>query len=306
MIESQGQLERWLTITETNTLELKNPDLRSDSCRLEFDVENHEYHVHSDHYLFRIKASASQIVKHFFPAPDFDKICRRMVGKPGFRKSSKYKNEFLPSILEAGLGRDMDDEELVTYILDRWRTIGKFAAHKGTLLHKYAELLCNGIVSPDFERPPEYNYVNQYLETKSTQGWKPFRTEWRIFNLANKTMDAIAGTIDLVMYRDVSEHREYCIVDWKRCIKIERKNMYSRAYGKSPCHRFPDCNYSHYSLQLLIYKYILKQSYRLEICGGMYLVIIHPNYNMFEEIEIEHQDESIIESMLGQMKADTS
>jgi len=95
MIESQGQLERWLTITETNTLELKNPDLRSDSCRLEFDVENHEYHVHSDHYLFRIKASASQIVKHFFPAPDFDKICRRMVGKPGFRKSSKYKNEFL-------------------------------------------------------------------------------------------------------------------------------------------------------------------------------------------------------------------
>jgi hypothetical protein len=44
---------------------------------------------------------------------------------------------------------------------------------------------------------------------------------------------------------------------------------------KAPLHHLPDCNYSHYSLQLNIYRYILESEYGYHV-SGMFLGIVHP------------------------------
>ena len=72
----------------------------------------------------------------------------------------------------------------------------------------------------------------------------------------------IAGTVDGVfLYPDKSK---YLILDWKTSKVIEKENNYGK-YGFGPFERFPDCNHIHYSIQLMIYSYLLKSQGYLDL-----------------------------------------
>lgn len=67
----------------------------------------------------------------------------------------------------------------------------------------------------------------------------------------------LAGTYDAI----VSKEEKMYLVDWKTCRKIDKT---SQVKMLKPYHKLDDCNYSHYSLQLHLYKKML-QGYKIYI-----------------------------------------
>ena len=82
----------------------------------------------------------------------------------------------------------------------------------------------------------------------------------------------IAGTIDAVF---INDDNSLSLYDWKRSKEI-KYTSYDNEMGFKPFDKLPNCNFSKYSIQLNIYKEILKTYYNFKI-KEMYLIICHPN-----------------------------
>ena len=75
------------------------------------------------------------------------------------------------------------------------------------------------------------------------------------------------------------------IYDWKRSKEIKCSNKFQKFSTKSYVSHLPDINFTHYSLQLNAYKYILEKNYDLKV-SNMFIVCLHPdnkneNYLLF-------------------------
>jgi ATP-dependent exoDNAse (exonuclease V) beta subunit len=182
---------------------------------------------------------------------------------------------------------DFSEELMIRTVCQEWKRQGVNAADLGTKLHKYIEDKYNEIiegrvgnkVGEDMKtRGPEYDYADQFMEKKHREGFVPFRTEWMLYDERLK----ISGTIDMIYYHPVTQ--TYHMVDWKRSKKISKYGY--RRYGLGPCSNLQDCNYSHYSLQLNIYKWLLETHYSIQI-QSMDIVVLHPSNKTFLEFEIE-------------------
>jgi hypothetical protein len=79
------------------------------------------------------------------------------------------------------------------------------------------------------------------------------------------------------------EKDEYVIYDWKRSREIKFDNKY--AQGRGPVKNLDDCNYTHYCLQLNMYKYILENYYTKTI-RSMHLLVLHPNHDNYQKIDV--------------------
>ena len=73
----------------------------------------------------------------------------------------------------------------------------------------------------------------------------------------------ISGTVDILALNKYTG--KYDIIDWKTSKKINKKSFNGKMGIKSPTKKIMDCNFSHYSLQLSLYRYILERYYGLEI-----------------------------------------
>ena len=104
--------------------------------------------------------------------------------------------------------------------------------------------------------------------------WKPFRTEWSIFEEESQ----VAGQIDCVFKTDDKE--EYHMVDWKRTEKDLTSSAGARfnRYGIGPCQGILDNNFNKYMVQQNLYSCILSKRYGIEL-SSMWLVQIHPRRN---------------------------
>ena len=274
------------------------PRCPADNLSVCFEEAEHKYRIllGDGTVVSEVQQSVSGVVKKYFPK-DMRPICEKMVAKPGFRQSVKYRREYAPLVEDA---TQIDDAKWVDLILEYWLGIGRDAAKLGTQLHSYAEFLCNGVAMPFSVDAPEYQFIHHYLDFKYNEGWSCFRTELRMFHMSPAP---IAGTPDLLMYRDVTRGegdvcREFCMVDWKRSKQIS-KFSFGRQKGIGPCARFPDCNLYHYTLALAIYRRILKLSYNMSVDGGLFLCVAHPNNNTFEQIELFPPADSLIDHMMG-------
>ena len=65
------------------------------------------------------------------------------------------------------------------------------------------------------------------------------------------------------------------IYDWKRVRAIQKQNPYQKFSKHKLLRHLPDNNFTHYALQLNIYRYILQKKYK-KIVKDMVLVILHP------------------------------
>jgi hypothetical protein len=83
---------------------------------------------------------------------------------------------------------------------------------------------------------------------------------------------------------------KYAIYDWKRAKEIKTENRYQSGLG--PIMHLPDTNYWHYSLQLNVYRMILKQKYDIDV-DEMALVILHPINTNWRVIKINIMEEEI-------------
>lgn len=96
-------------------------------------------------------------------------------------------------------------------------------------------------------------------------GWRPYRTEWRIW--FQRAEEIIAGSIDAVLTRvGIDGVREYCVVDWKRTPR-DLKSTFKKAslVMPFPLKAYPNCELSEYGLQVEVYRYILRKKYGLNV-----------------------------------------
>lgn len=154
-------------------------------------------------------------------------------------------------------------------VIDEWENSSKL----GTAMHADIENYFNGLIvkNPD---SVEFKYFmlfwNEFQRTNP--GWKPYRTEWLIYDEDKK----LAGSVDFTI---VNQNGDLVIMDWKRSKKI-RKTGFNK-WGKAPFTDLPDCNYSHYTLQLNIYRHVLETRYGKRVLA-MYLAIFYPGNKCYE------------------------
>jgi CRISPR/Cas system-associated exonuclease Cas4 (RecB family) len=131
-------------------------------------------------------------------------------------------------------------------------------------------------LSPDWEMFMAYQ---ERIGSKMT----PYRTEWLVFNEEIK----VAGSIDMLYKK---KDGKYAIYDWKRSKEIKTENRFQSGLG--PVMHLPDTNYWHYSLQLNIYRMILKQKYEIDV-DEMALVILHPINNSWRVIKVNIMEDDV-------------
>lgn len=233
-----------------------------------FDEEAHKYTTEN----VKDMTSVTTFIKKFFNEFDADKILSKME-----RFGALAKNY-------PGMTREQ--------VKQSWKDKGSLAAQTGTRLHKYIELFFNGI-EDDQDSEAILVEIDMFKDwiCELDSKYVPFRTEWIIYDEELK----IAGTIDMLFRVDATDARKVAIFDWKCSKEIKFKNKYEKA--RAPIEHLEDCNYTHYSLQLNLYKYLLEKNYDLQVVE-MNLIVIHRNNSKAQIIPV-HPMEREIKLILG-------
>lgn len=179
----------------------------------------------------------------------------------------KYSVKFDSDYWATKKAKDRNVEKEV--ILKEWEYKGTFAANCGTQFHAYMENKISGKHYNPYVLSEEGNArvkvlceIGDNFLSQCKHKLIPIKSEV-IVGIENK----IAGQVDQLFYNTASE--EFEIWDWKT-----NKDISTHAFKGQrmfpPFTVMEDCAYSHYSLQLQIYKFIL-QKYGARI-GNCYFV----------------------------------
>lgn len=99
----------------------------------------------------------------------------------------------------------------------------------------------------------------------------------------------LAGTVDLLLY-DKKEDT-YKILDWKTNKKLDTQSFQNRMGNHKATSNLMDCNYFHYSIQLSLYRFILKKFYGLTVTGTVISHLTESDVQLYKteyhEVEIE-------------------
>ncbi len=222
-------------------------------ARIVFEEGRHLYFIDGDK---RAPRSVTGLVHQFAETFDAPSVIVRM--RSGRNWRAKRGDYLHPD------GSELSNEE----IAEKWSLNGRVQSARGTLMHYQIERFLNGarIAEP---QSLEFRYFLRFREDfLVARGLEPLRTELSVFHCGLR----VAGQLDMLA-RERGTGR-VVILDWKRSKKIEFSNRFRKL--AAPLGHLDDCNYSHYSLQLNVYRYILESEYELEV-GGMYLGVFHPN-----------------------------
>ena len=198
--------------------------------------------------------SVTTLIHKYFPHFEPDKVIDKMMKGKNWKKSQYY---------------GMTKEE----IKDKWENNGKEASSLGTLMHADIERFLNEEEIHD-NTTKEFRYFEKFWSEFSSMypDFKPYRTEWLIYDEDKH----ISGSIDCVL---ADEYDNVIVLDWKRSKEIKKTNSFEKGYP--PFDNMDNCNYSHYSLQLNIYRHILETKYNKNVIYMM-LVIFHPNQETYQ------------------------
>jgi hypothetical protein len=234
-------------------LATKNAHVRDQD--IEFQEEGHLYTIRGDKYY----KSCTTWVKSFFEKFNPDEIIDKMMSSDQWPKN-KYFGMTKPEIKSL------------------WSENGKKAAEFGTSLHKHIEEFYNGIDFPA-SYPVELSYFARFYFDHPEL--VPFRTEMMIYDEDIR----ICGSVDMLF---LNEDGSLSIYDWKFSKEIQ-----THSYGKKgigPLSHMNDCNTSHYSLQLNVYREILERKYGFVI-RDMVLVFMHRDlYESYVKYPVSRMD----------------
>ena len=239
-------------------LELKN--LHPNDRRIHFNEKEHTYKVDGK----KIHSSVSQVIDSFFSKFDSEYWSRVKAKERLDFLGKKYSIEKL--------------NETQKIISDEWELKRDEAAKKGTLLHAAIEDYYNKGDYKDL--PIEFKFFQDFVDKYPKI--KPYRSEWRVFDSTN----SIAGTIDMVYEK---ENGDLFIFDWKRSAKIVHdigtviKSDFD--YGFDELDNITNNSFNKYSLQQILYKYILEENYGKKI-SSMNLLVLHPRYHTYFHLPI--------------------
>jgi len=255
-------------------LERLNPHERDK--RITFAEEGHKYFIDGQRYNGPTMGgiSSTTIIHHFFKSFDADAAIA------GILRSRRHRDD--PSYNYYQMTKPQ--------IQAMWSASGKEASEAGTKMHCDIEYEQNGLPyendSVEFEQYLAFRRDHPHLV--------PFRTEHMLFDEEHR----ITGSLDALM-RDETDG-SLVLLDWKRSKAIKRRAFRSSDKGHFPMAHLPNCNYSTYSLQLNLYKNILRRLYNWNV-GELWLVVCHPNQTEYQKLVLPDRSREI-ESMLGYRK----
>ncbi|ACH46872.1 putative ATP-dependent nuclease [Feldmannia species virus] len=231
--------------------------------RIHFIPDGHRYVVDgsSEGYV-----SVTSLIKTMFPPFDPDRVIRKMMVSKS-ATSSKYDG-LTPSEIKR-----------------RWASIGENASRLGTSMHEQIENFSLWGNIPDAVTP-EFRYFQNFL--RDHQDLEPHRIEWRIFH----EEALLCGSVDMVYRRG----NDFVVVDWKRSKYVRRNNPFANGTHNAT-KNLEDCNFNHYSLQLGIYKYILREKYGVNVVDA-YMVVLHPlqeNYEIIRPRDVSENVNQLVE-----------
>ncbi len=230
--------------------------------QLVFDEPTHTYTVQGKPY-----QSVTQWVDSHFKPFDADEVIQKMMASRNWHNSKYYGSD--PLAIKAS-----------------WKQNGEEQAALGTALHADIELHYND-PSAVHNTSKEWTHCEQFF--RDHQHMTPFRTEWRIWDEQLQ----LAGTIDMVFR---NQDGTVSLYDWKRSKEFKHENRWQNATTPQLSY-LPDCNVSHYRLQLTMYKAILERNYDLRV-RDMFLVRFHPNAEAYEKLEVKEVPQ-VVEMMWG-------
>lgn len=213
--------------------------------KIVFKEEGHEYTIAQTS---RKPISVTTLIHKYFPTFNPDQVIDKMM------KSYKWPDS-------PYFGQTPDE------IKAKWVKSSAEASSAGTAMHLSIELFLNN--QPVNNNTYEYILFQRFWSDlgKSYPTLKPFRTEWLVYD----EDILLAGSIDCVL---VDDKDQLYILDWKRSKEIRTNNKYEK--GFAPFDNFDNCNYSHYCLQLNIYRHLLQTKYNKKVVFLM-LVVLHPS-----------------------------
>jgi len=130
-------------------------------------------------------------------------------------------------------------------------------AEEGTAIHNEIENYINDKTEPTKIKS---KHAVQWLKSYASDRYE-FLSEIIIYSEELE----IAGSIDVLIHD--KKNGTYKMLDWKTNKKIDTKS-YNQKMGTHPATaNLMDCNFTHYSLQLSLYRYILEEYYGMKIEG---------------------------------------
>ena len=262
--------------------------------RIQFNEAEHSYTIDGTKAGW---SSCTQFIHKFFGHFEPDKVIPKMMRGPNWIKHPLY-------------GKTVEEIKAI------WAASGAEASTAGTRMHLDIEYFYNSshfqalwekkkaantllIPKANFDKSvaamksdddwtpnasPEWEMFKAYQE-KIGSKMLPFRTEWLVFNEDIK----VAGSIDMLY---IKNDGKYAIYDWKRAKDIKMENKYQAGLG--PLSHLPDSNYWIYSMQLNVYRMILKLKYGMEI-DELALVILHPINDSWKVIKVNIMEEEVLD-----------
>lgn len=228
--------------------------------KIEFEAKWHSYYVNGKKY-----TSATTLLKDFFPAFDRDTISERYAKKHG-----------------------MSQQE----VINMWEKKGETSRDFGNLIHEYVDRKLKNLptIQPIDERQKSYfKSIDECLD-KLFEKYELIESEKIIFSVTYK----LSGTVDLVLRNKLTG--EIVLLDWKTSEKITTYN----AWGEHGLHcltHLDNCNYTHYALQLNLYRKILEveKYYDVPRIGMGILHVTTPNTIPYKINKMKPEIDNIIE-----------
>ena len=188
-------------------------------------------------------------------------------------------------------------------ILEEWRIENLHSTIKGSMVHEFAQSLWEGkeykfdysnIPSEiDIERlkndvnkliPQAINFYNDYKDMYELIGCEVF--------LGDEDFDE-CGATDQILYNKYTGG--IAIIDYKTNKEIKRES-YKHQKMLIPLHKYDDCNYIHYSIQLSGYKYKFEKNTELKVDETfiVYFSTSAKNYEIIEPLNMENDVKKIM------------
>jgi hypothetical protein len=245
--------------------------------RITFQEEGHVYTVDG---VPNVYDSVTTVIHHFFSVFDADKVIDKMMASKNWPNNAKYFG--------------MSKEEIKA----QWAAAGEYASSMGSKMHLEIEMFFDDPEHHEFAKyeavegikhSREFEYFLNFYKECVIPKIKIYRTEMYVFDEETK----ICGSID-ALFQDLNDPTLFYIGDWKRSNEIKKHNPWQS--GLFPVNHLEDTNYSKYSLQLNLYKYILEKKYNMRI-GGMFLIVLHPKNDKYI-VEYVHDMGKEIENII--------
>lgn len=250
-----------------------------------FNCYNFIESCHSYYYYDKkVKWSVTQFIQNFYSKFDSETISANYAKKHGLKQED---------------------------VLAEWKRKGDISSSSGTIIHSFMENAKRGkTFDIDYSIADKLNIrkeVEERVNILLPQA-KAFHEDTlnKLFPIQLEYTvgieDYIAGNIDMLCWNEKAQ--EFQIWDYKNVKQINVKSSFWDKYCFYPFDQFRDTNYTHYSIQLNIYKHILQRELNIPI-GNCYLVqfdYVNPNANfqIFECLDLQSQCAVAIKKLLNQ------